>query len=112
MALLTKEQLDALEATHGEIIHVLGSKDKSDVPRWEVVLRKPKRSEWKRARAMFHNPAQVSEANETIVRMCAVYPIDAALDALLEKYPACPEAIAKTKDFQEAVGLSTDEAEK
>ena len=103
--MLTEDQIAEFETTHNRIAHVIG-KDKA----WEVVVRKPTRSEFKRFKAMVHNPSQAPDAMEHLIRTCVVYPSRDALDALLEDFPALPAAF--DSQLAELVGAAADETVK
>ena len=105
--MLSPEQLNDLETKYTTTIHIKGKSGK-----WEVVLRKPKRIEWKRVRSMMHNPQMVADAGETMLRICCVHPAGDALDALLEEYPAIPEAVMSHALVQDAMGLTAEQEEK
>lgn len=82
-----------LEAKHGRI-GVVTSKDGKS---WRVVLRKPKRAEYKMFRANTNNPQRAPEAQETLFMQTCLYPEGrAALDVLLEEWPGIPEACGQT----------------
>jgi hypothetical protein len=112
--MLTEDELKQLEATHGEIRHVVGKKDKkTDTHPWEVVLRKPKRPEYKNYRSLASNPKTAADAQETLVRMICVHPpkeLTGAFDALLDSFPAIPEACGAA--ISDLVGIEADEAAK
>lgn len=101
---LTQEDIDKLEVTHKRIAHLKGN---GTPPPWEIVLRKPTRAEYKRFRAMSHNPAQVPDAQEVLARATVVYPTREEFDALLEEYPGIPEACGKS--FTELSGIAHQE---
>lgn len=102
--MLTKDQIDKFEVEHKRIAYLKGN---GDPPAWEVVLRKPTRAEYKRFRAMSHNPSQVSDAQEVLARSTVVYPTREAFDALLEEWPGIPEAAGKA--FTELSGIAHQE---
>lgn len=91
---VTKEILDELEVKHKRIAHLKGKSD-DGAPPWEIVIRKPSRAEYKQYRAQSHNQATVADAQEILVRKIAVYPTGDALEALLDDWPAIPEACGK-----------------
>jgi hypothetical protein len=102
--------LKALETTHGDIAHVKGRKvegedGKSSVP-WEVVFRKPKRAEYKMFKSRLRDPRYASDAQEELSQRCVVYPSVDEYEALLEKYPAIPEAASEA--FMALVGLEVE----
>lgn len=106
--MLTKDQIDALEATHKRISHLKGKPLPGESkPAWEIVLRKPTRQEYKHFRSMSHNPAQVAEAQEILARKCCVYPEKDAFDALLDDWPGIPEAAGGA--FKDLLGLEASE---
>ena len=103
--MLSTEEITALTATHKRIAHVIG-KDNA----WEVVLRKPTRAEYKRYRGLIHGDGK-AEASEWLARATCVYPPSPdAFDALLEDYPAIPEACGSK--LGELLGLATEQAAK
>lgn len=99
---LTKEQIDELEVTHKRVAHLVGKGGT-----WEIVIRKPTRSEYKQFRANNHNEARVADAQEVLARQCVVYPSKEAFDALLEDWPGIPEAAGKA--FRELMGMAVEE---
>lgn len=62
---------------------------------YEVVFRKPTRAEYKQYRARSHNDQLKPDAQEALCRQCVVHPSVEAFDALLEDYPAIPEAASE-----------------
>jgi hypothetical protein len=107
--MLTPEQLQKLRDDNPKgVIHLVGKNN-----RWECVFRTPKRStEFKPYKARCHNPAQVSDALEILARQIVVFPTHEAFDALLDDFPAIPEALSHDETFQELVGMSTEEVGK
>jgi hypothetical protein len=107
--MLTPEELQKLkDANPKGVIHMRGKGD-----RWECVFRTPKRSaEFKPYKARLHNPAQISDAIELLARQIVIHPSHEAFDAMLEDFPAIPEALANNEDFQALVGISTEATEK
>lgn len=102
--MIPKEKIEELEATHKRIAVVRGN---GDPPAWEIVMRKPTRAEYKMFRAQLTNPAQAPDAQEILVRKCVVYPDAAAFDAMLEDYPAIPEAVGDA--LRRLIGLGAAE---
>ena len=100
--MLTDEQLADLEAQHGRIARVRGQSNT-----WEVVFRKPSRAEYKQFRGRVNNPQLAADAQEQLARQCVVHPSKEAFDALLEDWPAIPEAASKA--FSALMGLAVDE---
>ena len=89
MADITTEKLAELEAAHGRIGVVTHTDGKS----WAVVLRKPKRGEYKMFRAHSGNDQKRPEAQENLVKQTCIWPeTGQALDALLDEWPGIPEA--------------------
>ena len=103
--MLTAEELTALEEQHGRIERVSGKNGA-----WEVVYRAPKRTEYKRFRSLAHDPARKSDAQEMLALSCVVHPSPAAFEALLDKFPAIPEASADA--LGRLVGAETDDSVK
>lgn len=106
--MLTKDELDKLrEANPNGIVHLVGAGG-----RYECVFRTPTRAEYKMFRAAIHNDARKSDANETIALQTVVYPTRDAFDALLNTFPAIPEALASNDDFKAMVGITVEEGAK
>lgn len=103
--MLTAEDLAELEAKHGDIEHVVGKGSK-----WEVVYKRAPRAVYKRFRSLAHDPAKKSEAQEMLALGCVVYPSPAAFDALLDKFPAIPEASSDA--LGRLVGAETEDSVK
>jgi hypothetical protein len=101
--LITEERIKELEAAHGTIAHVRGANGQ-----WEVVLRKPKRAEYKVFRSMSTRPETKADAQENLVRRLMVEPADPkAIDALLEDWVGIPEAC--TKALYDLTGMTAEE---
>ena len=118
MTQISQDQLDALEAAHRRIAHVLGKDDA-----WEIVLRRPRRDEYKAFRSRVHNASQIADAQELLCRQVVVavgalialdkastLAVQNAFGDLLEEYPGIPEACGKT--LEALVGAAGDEAVK
>lgn len=90
--ILSPEQLAELEQKHGRIGVVSHPDDKS----WVVVLRKPKRAEYKMFRAHANNPQHAPDSQENLLKQTCVWSYPTALDPLLEEWPGIPEACGKT----------------
>jgi len=103
--MLSDQEIAELKSTHGRIAHVVGKGNA-----WEVVFRKPTRAEYKKFKADAANPARQSDAQEMLARSIVVHPSREAFDALLEDYPAIPEASSSA--IAELVGFGTEEAGK
>ena len=88
--MLTEEQIAEITSKHPGSQHFRSKRGK-----WECILRPPKRAEYKRFKHQTHNPATAADAQEMLVRQCVVYPDRVVFDALLEEYPAIPEALSK-----------------
>ena len=86
--MLSQEQLQELEAQHGRIAHVRSRTEGE----WEIVLKKPKRSDYKMYRTQSSNPRDLLDAQEILVRKMLVFPDADTFAAMLEEYPAIPEA--------------------
>jgi len=92
--MLTAEELTALEDQHGRVERVVGKNGA-----WEVVYKAPSRVVYKRFRGLAHDPARKSDAQEML-----------AFEALLDKFPAIPEASADA--LGRLVGAETDDSVK
>ena len=98
---LTQQQIDELEEKWKRIAHL-----KAKGGEWEVVFRKPTRGEYRRFKAQINDPNQQSDAAEQLARVLVVYPSREAFDALLEDWPAIPEAASKA--FLTLAGMSVE----
>lgn len=100
--MLSDDQIKELEAKHKRVARcgAVGGE-------WEVVFRAPNRAEYKRFRAAINNPNTAPDAQEQLARQCVVYPSREAFDALLEEWPAIPEACSKA--FSRLMGLAVDD---
>lgn len=109
---LSKQQIDELEAKHGRIAHVKGAPlpgDEKGEPAWEIVLRKPRRAEYKVYRA--NVTKEIPEATEYFILATCVYPATTdALEALLDEWPGIPEASANA--CHKLAGIEVDKAVK
>lgn len=104
--MLTDEQLDKFKTDHGRIAHLIGKGGG-----WEVVLRKPNRAEWRKFKADAANPSTASVAQENLCRVLAVHPPKGdAFEALLNEWPAIPEAFAGA--LHDLIGMSVEETGK
>lgn len=97
---IPQDKLLELEAKYGRIGVVTHHDGKS----WAIVLRKPKRAEYKLFRANVNNPARAPEAQETLVKQTCVFPDANGLEAMLEDWPGIPEAAGKM--LSELAGLA------
>jgi hypothetical protein len=89
--LIPAEKLVELEAKHGRI----GVVTHPDAKSWAVVLRKPRRGEYKMFRAHSNNPQRAPDAQENLVKQTCVWPEPAGLEAMLEEWPGIPEACGR-----------------
>ena len=99
--MLTKEQLQELEAKHQRIGRIADKDGK-----WECVFRKPTRTEYKRFRAMALDERLKPEAQEWLARVTVVHPSAEGFDALLEEYPALGDVAGD--ELSRLVGLTKD----
>lgn len=73
-----------------------------------VLLREPKRGEYKMFRAKAQNDRTKPDAQETLFKQVCVFPeTAAAVEALLEQWAGCPEAC--TPLLEEMVGLTGED---
>lgn len=86
--MLSDQQIQELEATHKRVAVVTGRGGT-----WQCAFRKPTRAEYKRFRTMATGDSK-ADAQEMLARATVVFPSLEAFDALLEDYPAIPEAAA------------------
>jgi len=100
-SVVSKEKLEELEALHKRIGVVTHPDGKS----WYVVLRKPKRAEYKLFRANSNNPQLQAEAQEKLFKCTCVVPAtQPEIEALLDEWPGIPEACARM--FIELAGMA------
>lgn len=92
---LTDEALAELETKHKRIARVRGKANADGSHPWEIVIRKPTRAEYKRFRSHVSNENTKADATELLVRAVVVFPTPDAFDALLEEWPAIPEAASE-----------------
>lgn len=98
---ITEEQIKALEAQHRRVKHVRIN----DI---DLVLRAPKRHEYKRFRSQAHGE-QRADAQEDLMRLIVVHPSPReAFDTLLEDYPGLCEHDDVTKAIKALTGVGGD----
>ena len=94
--MISQEEIDKLETDHKRIAVVRSSeKDANGQPEWAVVYKRPDRATYKLFRAQINNETLAPEATERLARKLVVYPSTDAFEALLEEWPAIPEASSK-----------------
>lgn len=103
--MIAPEDLAKIQADHGGADRVAHVSEKNG--RWEAVFRTPTRSEWKRFRAMAHNPQTAPDSQEFLARATCVYPSRDAFDAMIERFPACADVCATR--IGELAGTALDE---
>ena len=97
--MVSKEQLEELQTKHTRIAHVTSADKAEDgSPEWEIVIRKPKGSEYSDFKRHFFDPAKRHDAYDTLVRRTSVHPVGDALTRLLDEWPAIPEACIQAID--------------
>ena len=109
--MLTKQQIDALEAEHGEIAHVVG-RDYGKGPAWEIVLRRPERKHYKVFRAMANHPEKKSDAQEYLTKQMVVYPPPDKFAALLEENLGLCESDGVSKAITALCRMESDDSGK
>ena len=88
---ISEEQVREAEDKYGRVAHVKGSGGT-----WEILLRKPTRPEYRMFRSKSKNPNTEADAQEDLVRLLSLAPPRGPeLDALLDEWPAIPEACSK-----------------
>ncbi len=102
--MIGQKEIQEFEDKYKRIAHVKG---KGEPPPWEIVLRKPTRAEYKQFRSQNHNDAVKADSQEILIRKLAIYPTVEQLDALLDDYPAIPEACGDA--LRHLAGLAVDE---
>lgn len=112
--MLSKDELDKLRADHPQgIVHLIGKTlPGAREPAWECVFRAPNRNEYKMYRANAHNRDRVADAGDALAIQTNVYPGREAFQALIEKFPAIPEALTGSDDLKAITGLATEEGAK
>lgn len=84
--MLDASLVDRLKAEHGEVYLVRAAGA-------EVVVRPPRRAEYRRFRALVMDESRRADALERLVRDCTVHPAPEELDDLLERKPALAEVV-------------------
>ncbi|UZX16560.1 hypothetical protein KQ693_05890 [Thermus sp. PS18] len=82
-----EQTLERLRAEHGEVYWV-------EAAGVGLVVRPPRRAEYRRFRAMTLDPERRGDATERLVRDCVVWPSPEELDRILETRPALADAVA------------------
>lgn len=91
--MLSEEQVKSYEAQHGDVAHVIGPKDTpTSEPAWELVMRRPKKAEYRYYKTQMQGERTKVDANENLLRMIVVYPDSATFDKLLDKFWAIPDS--------------------
>lgn len=103
--MLSKDQLSELDGKHGRTCHIVCGEI-------EVVLRAPTRAEYRRCRAATHNPSQMADAQEDLVRQIVVYPSTDDFDRLLEKFPGFCENKEVSEQIARFTGIIASDAKK
>ena len=94
--MISAEDLAKLEADHKRVALVKSfDKTPDGEPEWCVVYKKPNRGQYKQFRSRINNESLAPDATEQLARALVVYPSPEAFDALLEEWPAIPEASSK-----------------
>ena len=109
---ITPEQLAAFEAQHKRIAYIKSSETLADgkTPEWEIVLRRPTRTEYKMLKQALNNDRTTVDAFEQCVRKLSLFPEGQALDVLIEEWPGIPEACWKA--FERLAGMAGAEERK
>lgn len=95
----TPEQIAAFEEAYGRIAVSASAnarptaEGQKELPEWTVVLRRPKRGEYKMFRAQ--SKQDKADAQEALVRSIMVYPATDQIDPLFEEYPALAEGVSR-----------------
>lgn len=106
---LTPEKLAELEATHKRVAHVHSNDRMADGRyEWEIVLRKPTRSEYKQIRAQAQNERTSCDALEMAVRKLIVFPAVEDIEPLFEEWPGLAEACGRTLERLAGVAGTED----
>lgn len=106
--MLTRDEIEKFQADYPGCVHLVGKGNT-----WECVFRAPKRAEYKLFRANAHNSARIADANEVLAMQTVVFPPSRELfDALLDRFPAIPEALAQDEAFRALTGVSVEEGAK
>ena len=107
--MLSQDDIDKLRAEYPQgIVHLIGAGGA-----WEAVFRAPSRTEYKMFRANVHNSARIADANETLSIQTVVFPPSReAFNALLDRFPAIPEALANNETFRALTGVRVEEGAK
>lgn len=107
---ITPEKLAELEAAHKRVAHVhsVGVLADGHTYEWELVLRKPTRTEYKQLRAQAQNERTSSDALEMCVRRLAVFPSPEEVGELFEEWPGIAEACGRAVERLAGVAGTED----
>lgn len=106
MALMTSEEVKAIRDANGgedNTEHVRGPKDA-----WEVILRRPLRKEYKAFRSFANDPRSKADAQEYLVKACAVYPPKEKVESFLDQFYAVPEDPKVQAALKRLMDVNTD----
>ena len=104
---ISQAEYEDLQSRHRRVCLIQGGGQ-------EVVIRAPTRAEYKVARAAVHDPRQIADAQEDLVRKLVVYcngvsgdwaTVVAAFDAMLETYPGFCESKVVGSKVNEFTGI-------
>jgi hypothetical protein len=88
---ISDEKRDELRAEHGAgVLHVLPDPDeyeRDDSEIDEIIVRGPKRAEYKRFRAALDDDKKIAKAAEQLLRDCLVHPTKDELAEMLSRRP-------------------------
>jgi hypothetical protein len=108
--MLSEEQIKAYEAQHTDIAHVLGPRATPTAePAWELVMRRPKKGEYRRYKTELASDRTKVDANENLVRALVIFPDAMTFDKLLDKYPAIVDSEPVHKALGQFVGIEAEQ---
>ncbi len=84
MADPTPDDIEKLKSAHGEIRQL-------EKEGYHVIIRPPKRQEWKRFRTAAADERKRADALEILFRDCCVYPEKEAVEEMLNRRPGLAE---------------------
>lgn len=107
--MLSEEQVKEYESKHGDVVHCVGPRATPTAePAWELVMRRPKRAEYRFYKTNLQSDRTKVDANTILLSQCTVFPDPVALDALLEKFWAIPDSEPVQKALAYFGGLDVD----